>query len=90
MEGSTSLHGIWAFYSIVLTRDGRNKLRPSRMGSRHLGGLLGVPPVARLPCLSWPKFVPHIFATMSGMFDLSIDEKAKLFLPRWFSGDGTV
>ena len=30
-------------------------------------------------------FVPHIFATMSGMFDLSIDEKAKHFLPRWFS-----
>ena len=28
---------------------------------------------------------PHIFATMSGMLDLPIDEKAKHFLPRWFS-----
>ena len=34
---------------------------------------------------SFAKFLPHIFATMSGMLDLSIDEKAKHFLPRWFS-----
>ena len=25
----------------------------------------------------------HIFASMSGMLDLSRDEKAKHFLPRW-------
>ena len=26
----------------------------------------------------------HTFARMSGMLDLSRDEKAKHFLPRWF------
>ena len=56
-----------------LARCGRAGARPSRMESRHLGGSLG------------QKFVPHIFATMSRMLDLSIDEKAKHFLPRWFS-----
>ena len=32
-----------------------------------------------------PAYSAHIFAMMSGMLDLSQDEKAKHFLPRWLS-----
>ena len=30
-----------------------------------------------------PAYSAHIFASMSGILDLSRDEKAKHFLPRW-------
>ena len=49
MEGLTSLHGIWAFYCIVLPGSrvphdrvvGRGVPPSRRMESRHLGGLMG-------------------------------------------------